>query len=289
MKKTIILSVSTAILLFASTSISDSRIKEDKEAEKLTEQLVIATGISAENMLILNQKKTSLSNLDDKLTLFKILNKRTGEGKKVVFDEQNNQVNYEQLKEENRKIRFDKMGVMNEALFKKISDGGNIPVMLQLAVKKNFIDKNQFEGKRIKLKEIASAEQDRVAKKSKELFTIIQNEYNLKLSKKASFFGPFVSVVLSSNIIERLSKDSRIIFMGRDKEEIIEYAPPTIPQSVPTTRTDYAHNQGFRGEGVNIAVLEPGKLTIPSSCFHLADIQSNSASFSSHMTKKVWE
>ena len=40
-----------------------------------------------------------------------------------------------------------KKGVMNETLFKKVSDGGDISVMLQLAVKENFIDKHQFDGR----------------------------------------------------------------------------------------------------------------------------------------------
>ena len=46
------------------------------------------------------------------------------------------------------------MGVMNESLFKRVSNGGDTPVMLQLAIKEKFIDKNKFEGRGKELESI---------------------------------------------------------------------------------------------------------------------------------------
>ena len=290
MKKTIILSISTALLLFASTDIVTSTImKEDREAEKFNEQLMSATNISAKNILILNQKKITLPNLKKKLTIFKIIDNSTGEGKIVALDEWNNLVDYKSLKEEDRKIRFDKMGVMNEALLKKVSDGGDIPVMLQLAVKEKFIDKNRFDGKSEKLKELALKEQDRVSSEAKKLFATIKNEYNLKLSQKVTFSGPFVSVVLPYTIVEKLSKDNRVIFMGTDKEETVPYYSYPIPQSLPATRTNLLHDDGFKGQNVKIAVLEEGIPTQPTNCFRLIEQQTNIANpiFDTHMTNSL--
>ncbi|MCK5853802.1 MAG: hypothetical protein KAG56_01185 [Sulfurovaceae bacterium] len=112
-----------------------------------------------------------------------------------------------------------KKGVMNETLFKKVSDGGDISVMLQLAVKENFIDKHQFDGREKELERVALAEQKRVADKAKEIFASIRKEYRLNLSEEASFSGPFVTITLPSEIIKKLSKDSRIIFMGTGSHE----------------------------------------------------------------------
>ena len=286
MKKTIVLSISTALLLFASTDVVISKYnteKEDRKIEELNEQLTSATNISIENILILNQKKITLPNLKKKLIIFKVINNSTGEGKIVAFDEENNLVDYNSLKKEDRKIRFDKMGVMNEALLKKVSDGGDIPVMLQLAVKEKFIDKNKFDGKSEKLKEVALKEEDRVSSEAKKLFATIENEYNLKLSQKATFSGPFVSAVLPYTIVEKLSKDPRVIFMGTDKEKEIYDSVPLV-NSLPATRTNLLHTHGFKGQNVKIAVLESGMPIVSNSCFHIADIQAISSSTNMHMT-----
>ena len=62
-------------------------------------------------------------------------------------------------------------------------------------------------------------EQKRVADKAKEIFASIRKEYRLNLSEEASFSGPFVTITLPSEIIKKLSKDSRIIFMGTGSHE----------------------------------------------------------------------
>jgi len=281
MKKTIILSISTALLLFASTEI-----RKNSDVEKINEQLALATKIDLEDILILNQKKIILPSSNKKLTLFKVEDKRSHKGQIVVFDENNEQVNYKKLREKEKEFRFNKMGVMNESLFKKVSNGGDIPVMLQLAIKEKFIDKNQFEGRGIEFESIALKEQERVANKAKEIFATIKKEYHLKSSQEATFSGPFLSVTLSSDMIKKLSKDARIIFMGTDKEKIIYNMPSTlsIPQALPSTRTDYLQSYGYKGQGVKIAILERGNPTASNSCFNISQIQDTTTPAREHIT-----
>ncbi len=69
------------------------------------------------------------------------------------------------------------------------------------------------------------------------------------------------------------------------EKEILDY--PTIPESLPTTRTNSLHNLGVKGSGVKIAVLESGTTTEPTACFNIGATQDLTAGLNSHMTKSV--
>jgi hypothetical protein len=48
---------------------------------------------------------------------------------------------------------------------------------------------------------------------------------------------------------------------------------PTIPESLPTTRTQTVHAREFRGAGIRIAVLEGGTPNVAASNFRLIATQ----------------
>jgi subtilisin len=64
---------------------------------------------------------------------------------------------------------------------------------------------------------------------------------------------PYLSMVVTPAELERLIADGRVTTIQEDVP-----VPPTLAQSVPLIRAKAAHNKGFDGRGVTVAVIDTG-------------------------------
>lgn len=255
-----------------------------------TTRLSYALSSVERDVQILNKKLITLPLLKSELTVYKVLNVRTGDSYTLAFDSSGAQVNYEASLAEESTLRYKMYGSMQPALNELIQRDPSTPrlVMIKMNVPEPArLNKVELEGKDAEAMAQQAAEiEAAMRKRSAEVLRSAMAEMKLGLPEKLSQSGPFVSILLTPDAIQRLAYDSRVAFIGLDGEkEIYDY--PTIPQSLPTTRTNSAHSLGYKGDNIRIAILESGGLTEPQACFNIAAVQDGSASGNSHMTKSA--
>jgi hypothetical protein len=265
-------------------------LPEDREFELALASLSAARGVEPENLLILSEIVVKLPNLGTEFALYKVLDTETGESGPVVLSGEGKPIDHEELLKKERALEYEKRGTMQPELYHLIGldEARTVPVLIQFAVPEEQVDKSKTENVD-SLAELSARDQevvDRVSQQTAELFYETLALFGLETDEVVRPSGPFVSTELPAEVILKLSKDPRVVFIGPDQEpEILDY--PTIPDSLPTTRTDWVHDTGTKGSGVKIAVLEWGTLTVSQSCFNIGAIRTTSGSGSSHMTKSV--
>lgn len=268
--------------------------QEEMEVERaLASELDVvskAAKISATELRILDQKKVTLPNLGTTLKVFKVINTTTGESHRAVLDQNNVAVDYDQIMQKERALHFNKYGNMQIELHRLVEESEErmIPVLIKLNVPEERIDKSELSTERA-LESLAKKNKtmmEQVERQSVEAFRAALGKIKRKVPEELSQSGPFISTILSSEVIRKLSRDSRIVFIGLDQEKRIpDY--PTISESLPTTGTNTVHNSGTEGAGIKIAVLETGGLNKAKACFNIGAVQNTSAAADSHMTKSV--
>jgi len=191
--------LTTAVLVALSPQViaidnQTSEIAEDHHAASMERQLEAASGIHRDNMIILNERSLELANTQRKLTIYKVEDKISGEAKSIALDEWQSQVDLDTLIAEDAKVRFDRQGVMNDAVAKSVRAGGDIPVMLQLNVAERFVDKSQFENKaqRADLERSAKMAVEKTEQDARQLFAAVSSELALQTRGEISHNGPFV-------------------------------------------------------------------------------------------------
>jgi len=265
-------------------------LPEEEKAELALRSLSEAAATEPKNLLILNEAQTTLPNLGAKLKLYKVLNTETGKSQRIVLDAKNAVVDHDELMSKERALEYDKYGRMQVELHRLVEMGEErtIPVVIKYAVPEEHIDKSTIDSDEA-LKKMERQALDlgkNVEEKASNLFREMMRQFKLQMPDELSQSGPFISAELPPDVIRDLSKDKRVSFIGLDREkEILDY--PTIPESLPTTLTNFIQNLGVKGAGVKIAVLEGGTLWKSASCFNIGATQDTTAAASSHMTMSV--
>ena len=267
-------------------SAQQADFPEEKEPALVSK----ATKINLKDLRILDRREVTLPNLEGKFRLFKVLNSKTGESRRLALDASNAVVDYEELLRKDRALHYQKYGNLQTELyhFVEYGDKRTIPVLIKLNLPEKRIDKSKLPPGR----ELEAAAQNarrmgiQFERQAVEMFRATLREFKLAVPEQIVQSGPFLSTRLSTDAIRKLSKDPRVGFIGlHEEQEIPDY--PTIPESLPTTRTNIVHGFGIKGAGVKIAVLEGGTTTKPVSCFNIGAIQDTGAGTNSHMTKSV--
>src|SRR6185369_10430126 len=130
-----------------------------------------------------------------------------------------------------------------------------VPVLLRYAVEEDPIpiDKREIqveqladEQQAVSLGQQAEQAAARVAERARQLHRETMRGVGAeRADDPPPASGPFVRAVLRPEEIRRLARDERLAFIGLDGEkEISDY--PTIPDSLPTTRTQTVHSTGVR-------------------------------------------
>ncbi len=292
MKKLFSCALMVTFLSSMSALTPTQQVDLPEEKNLLQEYQLISKAIKVmpKYILILAQRKVALLNLRTKLNLFKVLNLKTGESQIIAFDNSWVNVDYNALLKKEYLSYFKKYGRMQMELYRLVERGDKrmIPVLIKFSLPEEPIDKSKLPPER----EIKAAEKNAIKlsseleQKAIDTFRKMLSEYKFKVPKEIVQSGPFVGSLLSTDAIQKLSKDPRVSFIGLHREkEILDY--PTIPESLPTTRTNILHNFGVKGSGVKIAVLEGGTTTESTACFNIGAIQDSNAGLNSHMTKSV--
>jgi hypothetical protein len=262
---------------------------EDEQARLTFGYLSRAESLDPEKIQILDESRATLPTLGIELRLFKVLDERTAESRRVALDSQNRRVDYEKLLQAERAAQYKKYGTMHPELHRlvEMAEQKTIPVIIRFAVEERRIDKSKFAGKRgleVASAEAREAEKDAVEQASR-IFRQVARKHGLAEEDRVTRSGPFVAAEMPVGAIRELSRDPRVAFIGLDQEvEIPDY--PTIPESLPTTGTNIAHSLGANGAGIKIGVLESGTPNVSSSCFRLGATQTG-GSANSHMTKSL--
>lgn len=270
----------------------EADLPEDEAARMAAKALAQYFGddVGSERMVVLSETPVTLPYTNHELTLFKLYDLKSGESRGVALDADSREVDYQALLDAENKARFEKIGSMHPELARQVEQrqAETIPVLIRLNVEEDEgVDKSKLDKKQLLEQATRSAKRDdSVADRARSAFQQAGAKYGFESQEPASLSGPFASARLTPKAISRLARDPQVLFIGLDGEkEIPDY--PTIAESLPTTRTNYAHSRGFKGSGVKVAVLEGGNLTLPSACFRIGGTHDSGAASSSHFTKSV--
>ncbi|QEL18663.1 S8 family serine peptidase [Limnoglobus roseus] len=242
------------------------------------------------NVRILDQRPLQLPDVKDTFTLYKISDTKTKTLIRIVADDGGKIVPYEEFAAQNREEHFKKHGCMQLALSRLVQRAAkdtSIPVLVQMDVPgispdlgRREDDKPVADRKTIETKKTTQEEE------TLKLLTQLLRRLDAALPEGRFQSGPFVATRLPAGVIDRLSRQKGVLFVGMDQEKpVFDY--PSVAQSLPTTRTQLVHALGAKGQGVKIAVLEPRMLTIDSSCFRISAIQDPLAIPFGHTTLSV--
>lgn len=273
----------------ALTQQADFPIEQD--ANRALEMRALGEGFAdLERLRVLDRQEVTLPNLGTTVKLFKVYNIETGESERVALDPSNQRLEVDELQRAEQRAAFERYGHLQPALHRLLeeTDERVIPVLIKLALEEDqTINKAELPaGRELETAAREAAENSRaLEQRAMAIARDLLAGYDVP-ARQLSVSGPFVSVSLPSAAIRELARHPRIAFIGLDQEkEILDY--PTIPGSLPTTRTDLAHSAGARGQGTKIAILEGGTLNVSSACFNLDAIQDASGAASDHMTKSA--
>ena len=267
---------------------------QEEQEDVLMRALGATRAAGQTQLIILDESKVVLPMSKSELRLFKVFDPDSGESRRLAVDKNDKRVNYEKALAREEKLHFKKHGVAQLELHRLVELGeqAELPVLIKYVIEEEFIDKSELEkdpdneAKTSAAQAMVLEAQQRVERETAELHQKTMARFNVAVSDEVRPSGPFVSAVLPADTIRELARDPRVAFIGMDQEkEVPDY--PTIPESLPTTRTQTVHSTGFKGAGIKIAVLEGGTLTVSQSCFNIGSIQSTTPAANSHMTKSV--
>lgn len=274
--------------------------REERHLERTLNALAEASGIPIERLHVLSENRIQLPHMGTTVSTYKVLDRERDDSMRLAFDEGRRSVDPDELFRKEQVLARDRYGNLQPALYDTIDERANqdngdavVPVLIKYAVDEDEpLDKRELDARDDdgleRIRASADEQLQRTANKAQELHRQIVREADLRQpdEDEARASGPFVRARMPINVLRELARDERIAFIGLDDErEIPDY--PSIPDSLPTTRTNTVHSTGVKGAGVKIAVLEGGTLTTSATCFSIAATQDASASPNSHMTKSV--
>lgn len=270
---------------------------QDRDAERRWKAVAEAAGIPSERLMILSEARVGLAASGVEAVMFKVLDGESGESIRVAIDDEGRRLDADELLDRERAAARDRYGALQHALHELLSeaedDEREVPVLIMYAVDEEPIDvdKRELDAERLDDEELGERARGRerdIARRAAAMHAELVGRYGARQERPddADVSGPFVRARLPLSMLRELGRDNRVAFVGLDDEkEIPDY--PTIPESLPTTRTQSVHGSGFRGAGVKIAVLESGGLWKPAACFNVGATQDSGAAANEHMTKSV--
>lgn len=240
---------------------------------------------------LLSQRNVRLPLSGIDLTLLKVRDTKTGQEQRVVLDRELQEVDFDELQAIEAGLRQQIFGSMHPDLHRRLVQGSetaSVEVMIKVKAAEEFIDKRAVDAGTMTLADLSQRSRDskqNVEQSAKAALDVAAARNGMAPIVPREVDGPFVVAVVSAREAMALAQDENVVFIGPSGEERV-YDAPDIPESLPTTRTNSAHNYS-KGSGVKIAVLESGQLTTSQSCFNVSSRQTSSGSTSSHMTKSL--
>jgi serine protease AprX len=277
-----------------SDAITDA--PEDRRYEQELQALAKASRIDIDQLQILDERTITLPELDLRVRAYKVRTARSDEAQRLAVDDRGRRQDIEAILEKQRALVRERYGSLQHALFEQLEqlrEAGDEDRSIQVCIKFAIdepepLDKTRLEdGDPAKAAREAQQAERRVAAAALEVFRTAMARYGVEQRGEAEVSGPFVRTSLPATTVRELGFDESVAFLGLDGEPEVPDQHPTIQASLPTTRTNWVHGQGFRGAGVRVCILEGGGLTKAQSFFNVVAIQDTSASANDHMTKSV--
>jgi hypothetical protein len=275
--------------------------ERDLRAEARLQVLADAVGADPARLHVLSEAVRTLPHSARSVRFYKVFARTDAgdRGARVALDEDDRPVDVDEVLRDEARAAYDRFGVLQPALHGLVEHatepGRRIPVVLRYRVEDEGdgldkleldageLDDGQWEriGRRVARREAA------VAERAVALHRETMRDLGVELTDEdPPVEGPFVRATLDAEALRRLGRDDRVGFVGlAAEEEVQDY--PTIPESLPTTRTEIVHSSGFRGAGVRVAVLETGTPNVAATNFRLLATQDSTQSANDHMTKSL--
>jgi hypothetical protein len=269
----------------------------DESAERRLQAAADAVGVDARRVQVLSESVAHLPHLNVDARFYKIFDPETGGSWRIAVDADEQVVDADDLLRKDANAAWGRYGTLQPALhrFLEYMDGDRrVPVLVRYAVEEppEPLDKRELDGHDLDDDEMAelgkAARRARAAlvERVEELHRQVMRDLGAEAEPLAEPSGPFVVVSLPADAVRALARDDRVVFVGMARErEVPDY--PTIPESLPTTRTEIVHGTGVRGAGVRIAVLESGSPDVDAACFNIGAMQDSAQPANSHMTKSI--
>ena len=251
-----------------------------------------ATGDGRGAAQIVARKTLRLPYSGRELTAVKTLDPQTGKLESLAF-ERGAEADVAAALAAEEQARFAAIGNLLPALAKQLDAGGQerVKVLMRFAIEEPFLDKSPFFDKSRALSAADGARFELAARSANQRLmaraaTLLDEKLSLlgvAEQRVLARSGPFVAVELPAEAVRQLSRDRGIAFIGPHGEKPIKDVP-TVPESLPTTRTDWIQGQGDKGAGVKIAVLESGYPVVSLSCFKIVALHDYAQGFDDHVT-----
>ncbi len=249
---------------------------------------------------ILYERPVHLPYSNMNITLLKVRDARTGEEQRVVLDQNLQPVNYEELMAIEEGIRKEIYGTMHPDLHRRIIQGSldaQVDVMIKMRADEEFVDKSAVDRgtmTEVQLRARSVESTRDLEERVKQAMNDVAQRNGMAPVVAAEVDGPFIIASVRAQEALALSRDQDIVFVGPVNEVRLNDYPgipgsdyPDIPESLPTTRTNFVHSNFSKGSGVKIAVLESGQATTSQTCFPVTARHSSSSGGGSHMTKSL--
>ncbi|HEX6683901.1 MAG TPA: S8 family serine peptidase [Candidatus Limnocylindrales bacterium] len=268
----------------------------DESADRGLRAALEAAGLDP-SALVLSESVAHLQHLGQEARFYKLFDPQSQQSHRIAVGADGQAVDVDELLARERQAHWERYGAMQPALHRLLEhfDGDRlVPVMVCYAVEEQGepFEKTQLDGHELDDKEMAKL--DKAARKTRtatvtrarELHNLTMDRLGLQPRDASKPSGPFVVFSVRADAIPALAREEHVAFVGLARErEKPDY--PTIPESLPTTRTEIVHDTGVRGAGVRIAVLESGTPDVNAGCFNIGATQDSSQPANSHMTKSL--
>lgn len=298
-RKSVCLATSLLVLLLNPWVHSQDDFPLEADTAALVEILADALDCARTEFEILDEREVVFTNNDNVVRLYKTLNNETGRLETIALDANNDRVDYNELVRTRQESELASRGAADVRLHERLEGGGRgvIPVMLQMRTDVEPIGLDEFLESGEALDEMAVEAEERVNEVEASAFEALEEvlgAVGVAPPDERIQDGPFFMLELPMDTIRALVHEPSVLYIGLSEDEVVldgQSSPelpdfPTIPMSLPATRTDLVHGE-TRGKNVNVVVLSPGGLWKDRACFNIADIQEAGRTPHKHMTMSV--
>ena len=134
----------------------------DRAAEKRLKAVAKVAGVAAERLSILSESEARLPNVGADVTMYKVVDRESGESWRVALDARGRPQDVDELLARERTSARDRFGAMHEALHElaelRGSEDDSVPVMLRYATDEEAIDldKRELDGTQLPARRFAA-------------------------------------------------------------------------------------------------------------------------------------
>ncbi len=184
--------------------------------------------------------------------VFKANHRKDGSPVQVAYDERGREVDLDEQLAELEKRRWEKYGKLHPTVHERLREGGQVEVMVWLAVPDLGPVEKSTRGQAKKPPEVEERRREVFAEMAERFAAALQgNEAKLV---RVDEVAPVVVVSVPASRVRALAESDLVAGVFLHQTKGIE----DLTASIAIARSDAAHTAGFTGTGVRVAVYEDG-------------------------------